>query len=320
MLVRFWGTRGSLPTSITAADVRQKLATALVAASGRKFKDEKAAKTFIDKKLTFSVGGTYGGASSCVELDDGGEEFLICDLGSGVRSFGLDAIGRIKAGGKKKVFNIFMSHFHWDHIMGFPFFAPAFDPEVTIRFFGAHDEMEKALRRQQEKISFPVPFDFMAAKKEFHTLALGRSHDIAGYRVHLIKQFHDNDSYGFRFERHGKSVVYSTDCEHKMDDLEREQAFVDFFDEADLVIFDTMYTLADQLTMKEDWGHSSGMVAVDLCHKAAARRLVMFHHEPIFGDALIEKHHRDTIRYEELTRGGDAVEILCAYDGMEVSV
>ena len=205
--------------------------------------------------------------------------------------------------------------------MGFPFFGPAHDPEVTIHFYGGHTEMEEALRRQQERISFPVPFDYMASKKEFHLLEPSIAHDIAGYRVQLIRQYHDNDSFGYRFERHGRSIVYSTDCEHKMDDLEREQAFVDFFDEADLIIFDTMYTFAEALTMKEDWGHSSGMTAVDLCHKAHARKLAMFHHEPIFDDATIERHQEGTARYEELTRDdAPPLEILCSYDGLEVEV
>lgn len=320
MLVRFWGTRGSLPTSATAAEIRAKVAAALVAANGRSFADTEAAGAFIDVELPLSVGGSYGGASSCIELEDGGDEFLICDLGSGARAFGLDAVRRIQAG-RKKVFHIFMSHFHWDHIMGFPFFGPAYDPETTIHFYGGHAEMEEALRRQQERISFPVPFDYMASKKEFHVLEPGVAHNIAGYTVHLIKQYHDNDSYGYRFERHGKSIIYTTDCEYKLDDLEREQVFVDFFDEADLIVFDTMYTLAEALTMKEDWGHSSGMTAVDLCHKAHAQRLVMFHHEPIFDDATIEKHHKDTIRYEELTRDtAPELEILCSYDGMEIQV
>lgn len=320
MLVRFWGTRGSLPTSVTAVEVRSKVAEALMAANGRTFENVEAAKSFVDSELSLSVGGTYGGASSCVEIEDGGGEFLICDLGSGARQFGLDAAARI-ANGRQKVFHIFMSHFHWDHIMGFPFFGPAFDPEVTIHFYGGHEEMEEALRRQQERISFPVPFDYMASKKEFHILEPGITHEVAGYRVNLIRQYHDNDSYGYRFERHGRSIIYSTDCEHKMDDLEREQAFVDFFDEADLVIFDTMYTLADALTMKEDWGHSSGMTAVDLCHKAHARKLAMFHHEPIFDDATIEEHHKKTSRYEELTRDdAPPLEILCSYDGLEIDV
>ena len=98
-----------------------------------KFDNLEAANAFIDSDLPISVGGTYGGASSCVEIEDGGDEFLICDLGSGARTFGLDALRRIGEG-RQKIFQIFMSHFHWDHIMGFPFFGPAYDPEVTIQF------------------------------------------------------------------------------------------------------------------------------------------------------------------------------------------
>ena len=98
------------------------------------------------------------------------------------------------------------------------------------------------------------------------------------------------------------------------------QKFIDFFRDADLVIMDTMYSLADAVSMKADWGHSSNVVAVDLCHRAQARRLVMFHHEPIFNDNTIRKIHLDTIRYEKLMRKESALEVLCAYDGLEVSL
>ena len=135
------------------------------------------------------------------------------------------------------------------------------------------------------------------------------------------RHYAGNSNIWYRFERHGRSIVYSTDCENKMDDLEREQVFVDFFDEADLIIFDTMYTFAEALTMEEDWGHSSGMTAVDLCHKAHARKLAMFHLELIFDDATIERHQEGTARYEELTRDdAPPLEILCSYDGLEVEV
>jgi len=234
-----------------------------------------------------------------------------------------------------------MSHLHWDHIMGFPFFVPAFDPEVTIRIFGGHDTIEEALRRQQERISFPVPFDFLQARFEFTTLVPGEVTEVAGCRVEVIRQHHDNGSYGYRFSCNGKSVVYSTDSEHKLEDRESMQQFVGFFRDADLVIMDTMYSLADAVSMKADWGHSSNVVAVDLCHQANARRLAMFHHEPIFDDNAIRhqanarrlamfhhepifddnairKMHLDTIRYEELMRKDSALEVLCAYDGLEV--
>ena len=319
MQVRFWGTRGSVPTSITAQDVQDKLIAALLAANGRKFADANEAKAFTESELSFAQRGTYGGSSSCVEMDAGDGDFVVCDMGSGFRAFGIDAFQRIAAG-RPKVFNIFLSHLHWDHILGFPFFGPAYDPETTIRFYGGHKEMEVALRRQQETISFPVPFDFMSANIEFHPLEPGKAYDIAGYLVRIIRQYHDNDSYGYRFERDGKCTVYSNDSEHNDEDVEADRAFVEFFDKADLVIFDTMYTLAESLTMKEDWGHSSGMIAVDMCHRAAVKRLAMFHHEPIFDDAVLEEHHQDTARYEELMRGENELEVLCAYDGLEVDL
>jgi len=317
VLVRFWGTRGSLPTAMRSGEVRDKLIAALQAANGRHFQSAADVASFVDNELDFPIRSTYGGASSCVELDGTSDEFLVCDMGSGLREFGLDAMRRSRVG-RKKTYNIFMSHLHWDHIMGFPFFVPAFDPDVTIRIFGGHDTIERALRRQQEKISFPVPFDYLKARFEFTTLVPGEVADVAGCRVVLIRQHHDNDSYGYRFFCNGKSVVYSTDAEHKLGDQESMQRFVEFFRNADLVIMDTMYSFADAMSMKADWGHSSNVVAVDLCHRASARRLVMFHHEPIFGDNTIRKMHLDTIRYEELMRRESALEVLCAYDGLEV--
>ena len=302
-----------------ASEVRQKLIDALKTANGRQFQSDAAIVNFVDNELDFSMRATYGGASSCVELDGASDEYLVCDMGSGLRDFGLDTIRRSRES-RVKTYNIFMSHLHWDHIMGFPFFVPAFDPDVTIRIFGGHDTIEQALRRQQEKISFPVPFDFLKARFEFATLVPGEVSEVAGCRVELIRQHHDNDSYGYRFSCDGQSVVYSTDSEHKLEDPLSIKKFIDFFRDADLVIMDTMYSLADAVSMKADWGHSSNVVAVDLCHRAQARRLVMFHHEPIFNDNTIRKIHLDTIRYEKLMRKESALEVLCAYDGLEVSL
>ena len=300
-----------------ASEVRQKLIGALKTANGRQFQSDAAIVNFVDNELDFSMRATYGGASSCVELDGASDEYIVCDMGSGLRDFGLDTIRRSREG-RVKTYNIFMSHLHWDHIMGFPFFVPEFDPDVTIRIFGGHDTIEQAVRRQQEKISFPVPFDFLKARFEFATLVPGEVSEVAGCRVELIRQHHDNDSYGYRFSCNGQSVVYSTDSEHKLEDPLSIQKFIDFFRDADLVIMDTMYSLADAVSMKADWGHSSNVVAVDLCHRAQARRLVMFHHEPIFNDNTIRKIHLDTIRYEKLMRKESALEVLCAYDGLEV--
>ena len=319
MLVRFWGTRGSLPVAPTPPAIRAKIARALVAADGRRFAGEAEARGFAET-LDFATSGTYGGASSCVEIEGGGGSFIVCDMGSGLREFGLSAVKRTATGHPPR-YEIFLSHLHWDHIMGFPFFAPAFDPETHITVYAGHDDAERALRRQQEEISFPVPFDTLAARIEFRTLDPEQAYEIAGMKVSLIRQHHAHDSYGFRFERDGGSVVYSTDSEHKLEDMMVEQTFEGFFRDADLVICDTMYSVAESVTLKADWGHSSNLVAVDLCQGAGARRLALFHHEPTYSDEDIRRMHLETIRYEELNRHDRRpLEILCAYDGLEVQV
>ena len=173
MQVRFWGTRGSLPVSPKAATVRDKVAAALVAANGRRFADEAEARTYLETELDFAVAHTYGGATSCVEIDvgpsDGGEgAFIVCDMGSGLREFGLDSLGRC-ARGHAREWHFFLSHLHWDNIMGFPFFVPAFVSGSKIVIHAGHADAEQALRRQQEEISFPVPFDWLKAE-------IGRAH------------------------------------------------------------------------------------------------------------------------------------------------
>jgi phosphoribosyl 1,2-cyclic phosphodiesterase len=320
MLVRFWGTRGSLPVAPTAATIRGKIAHALVAAGSLQFDNIAEAELFAEKELSFADGATYGGATPCVELEIAQGSYFVCDMGSGLRPFGIDSIRRNSAG-HSKTYNFFQSHLHWDHIMGFPFFAPAFDPTVTIRIHAGHPDAEQALRRQQEEISFPVPFDWLRADIQFVQLTPGEPYEVDGVRVETILQHHSHGSYGYRFtDSDGKSVIYSTDSEHKLEKMPVEAAFIDFFREADLVICDTMYSLADSVSMKEDWGHSSNLVAVDLCHSAEAKCLALFHHEPTYEDEDIQRMHEESVRYEELTRNGPPLDVICSYDGLEVRI
>jgi phosphoribosyl 1,2-cyclic phosphodiesterase len=320
MRVRFWGTRGSLPVAMRADTVRDKLVSGVLAASGRSFGDRAEAAAFVDSELDFAVRGSYGGASSCVEIEAGEDAFIVCDMGSGLRDFGLDAMRRA-AEGRPRRYHIFLSHLHWDHIMGFPFFVPAFDPEATIVIHSGHPDAETALRRQQEEISFPVAFDWLRARIEFVTLAPDVPHRIGGVTVTVMEQYHSHKSYGFRFDAGGKSVVYSTDSEHRSDQMDTEERFETFFAGADLVVCDTMYSLGDTVSLKQDWGHSSSLVAIDLCRMARAGTLALFHHEPTYSDAQLQTIHAEAISYEALTRGDDpAVAVICAYDGLEVDV
>jgi phosphoribosyl 1,2-cyclic phosphodiesterase len=316
--IRFWGTRGSIPTATTSAAIRRKLVAALTQAVGRGLDTSERIEAFVDNELEFAIRHTYGGNSSCVQLDTGGDEYMLCDFGSGARAFGNHVLSARR--GVPGVYHVFMSHTHWDHIMGFPFFMPAYIPGNVITIYGCHAWLEEAFRRQNGAPSFPVEFSQLAAQIRFVRLEPDRPYDLAGFRVRAKRQHHTGDSYGYRFERAGRTLVYSTDSEHKLDDHAETQAFVEFFRDADLVIFDAQYSLAEAISIKEDWGHSSNVVGVELCQLARARHLVMFHHEPTYDDDKLAAVLAETRRFEEITRGDHPVQVSSAWDGMEIDL
>ena len=316
--IRFWGTRGSIPVALTAHDLRLKMEALLRGARGRALDDDKAIAAYLDG-LELHQGGTYGGHSACVQLETGGAEYVLCDLGSGVRPFAQAMLAR-HGPAAPQTYHVFMSHLHWDHIMGLPFFTPAYIPGNRIFIYGCHARLREAFLRQQAEPSFPVDFSVISAQVTFITLAPDRPHGIAGLTVTPKLQMHAGDSYGYRFEGGGKTVVYATDSEHTLEDPGQTQTFVGFFRAADVVIFDAMYSLAEAISVKADWGHSSNVVGVELCQLAGARHLCMTHHEPAFDDAAISRVLADTRRFEEITRAGAPLRVSAAYDGMEIEL
>jgi len=314
--VRFWGTRGSLPVALTASGVRAKVRAALHGASGRTFASDDELDRYVDA-LEFPISGTYGGHTSCVEIETGSGEYVLCDLGSGARPFAQAAVAR-HGPDAPQTYHVFLSHLHWDHIMGMPFFVPAYIKGNVIRIYGGHAEIEAALRRQHGKPSIPVEMSIMPATLEYVRLEPGPVHEVAGMAVKVLKQRHGGDSYGYRFTAGGRTVVYTTDSEHRLVNPDETARFVDLFRDADLVIFDAMYSLADSISVKADWGHSSNIVGVDLCHLAGVRHLCLFHHEPACDDVAIERLLKETRRYEEISRSGSALHVSAAYDGMEI--
>src|SRR5436189_4033243 len=234
MRIRFWGTRGSLPVALTSAAIKQKLVSVLLKAIGKPLDTAARIEAYIEQECPTPY--TFGGSSSCVQIDVAGDEYVLCDLGSGVRTFGNHVLAT-HGPAKANTFHVFMSHLHWDHIQGFPFFVPAYIPGNTIRIYGCHDALEEAFRRQHAAPSFPVDFSQLGARLEFVRLEPGKTYDIAGLHVRALRQHHGGDSYGWRLEREGSVVVYSTDSEHKLEDTAATEAFVEFFRDADLVIF-----------------------------------------------------------------------------------
>jgi phosphoribosyl 1,2-cyclic phosphodiesterase len=326
MRVYFWGTRGSLPASYTAEAIRAKIFAALKAASNLSLRTDEEIEKFlcdglVDKSLPFSAIGSYGSNTACLQIHDE-EEYLLCDAGTGLRDFGNHVTQSPGKGedAKGKIFNIFMSHLHWDHIQGFPFFTPAYVPGNLIHIYGFHKELEQAFITQQEYPYFPVPLKSMNADIRFTILEEGREYQIAGFTVKGAKQNHPGGSYGYRFEKDGKTVVYSTDSEHKGEAYEENYVFLDFFKNADLLIFDAQYSLLDALTAKENWGHSSNIIAVELSVKSGAKHLCIYHNEPTLDDERLDKFLEDTREYLRLYAETYSLKIDLAYDGLEIEV
>ena len=319
MKVTFWGTRGSLPAPLSGRRVREKIVNALVKGADKGLDSIEKASRFCDEALSFAESSTFGGNSSCVQIDTGGAEYLLCDLGSGVREFSLAALAK-HGPAQPQVYNILLSHVHWDHIMGFPFFVPAFIPGNRIRMHSCHPMVERAIRGQNSAPCFPVEYSYLAASIEFVHMEPGVAYEIAGAMVTGTEQVHGNDSYGYRIEKDGKTVVYSTDSEHKLENLDDTKKVVGLFRDADLVIFDAMYSLAEASSVKEDWGHSSNITGVELSQMAGVKHLCLFHHEPIHDDAKIESIYKETLRFEEITRTGEQLTVSSAYDGLVIEV
>jgi ribonuclease BN (tRNA processing enzyme) len=165
-----------------------------------------------------------------------------------------------------------------------------------------------------------VEFSDLAAAIEFIALEPGVPHEIAGATVTGLAQLHGGDSFGYRIEQAGRSLVYTTDAEYKPEDDDQMQRTVAFFRGADLVIFDSMYSLADSISVKEDWGHSSNVMGVELCQMAGVKQLCLFHHEPVNDDERIQDILNETLRFEELTRPGEPLGVQAAFDGLVIDI
>ncbi|MDD5170186.1 MAG: MBL fold metallo-hydrolase [Syntrophales bacterium] len=315
MQVHFWGSRGSLPASISAAAVRSKIVTAIEAAQGRSFGSADAIGEFIDRNLPFAVRGAYGGNTSCVEICNA-EEYILCDAGTGLRDFGV-SLAPFKTPG---TFHIFMSHLHWDHIQGFPFFTPAYIPGNRIHIYGGHPDLEQAFVDQQRPPFFPVPFKAMQADIRFTTVNPEQSYEIAGVTVRSLLQNHPGESFGYSFSLGDKKIVYSTDSEHKREAQSPFYPFLDFIDGADLLIFDAQYTLVDAIGVKENWGHSNNIVGVELAVEGKVKRLCLFHNEHTCDDNDFDQFLADTRAYLAIHAPTNPLEIDLAYDGLEIRI
>ncbi|MBW2206051.1 MAG: MBL fold metallo-hydrolase [Deltaproteobacteria bacterium] len=318
MEVQFWGTRGSLPASVTTEDIRVKIKAALEIAVEKGLGTDTSIDGFIETELPFWVRGTYGTNTPCLEIRDG-DDVIIFDAGSGLRDFGNNFL-KTHGFTAPRNFHIVLSHIHWDHIQGFPFFVPIYLEGTRITVYGCHPELQKAFSTQQSIPLFPVELKDLAANVGFRILSPGEWHEIAGFRVLAKEQNHPGRSFGYRIEKGGKTIIYSTDSEHRNESEEDLKPFVEFFRDADLLIFDAQYTLADSWTVKEDWGHSNNVIGIELSQEAGVKHLVLFHQDPTVRDEALDKLLKDSRKLPSLLHEGGSIEVSVARDGMVIEV
>ena len=294
MKIRFWGVRGSLATPLPNASLKEKITTSLELAVQAGLSDKKAVDAFFET-LPAHIRQTAGGNTTCVEIR-AGDTCLIMDAGTGLRPLGVELMRR--AGDQPVAVHIMISHTHWDHICGLPFFIPAFVPTNAVTVYGSHPNLEGRLRHQQDYEFFPVP---LAPAVKFVQLERGEgltpaAFDIGPVAVETIPLNHPGGCYGYRVTHDGKSVVFATDSEYKDPSSEALKPYVDFFKDADAVIFDAQYSMEENVE-KEDWGHSNMFTGVDMALEAGVKKLFFTHHEPENSDQHLWENLRQARRY-----------------------
>jgi len=286
--LRFWGTRGSIP-SPGPATVR------------------------------------YGGNTPCVELRTEAGWLIILDAGTGIRELGRSLIERAQGG--KISGDIFLTHAHWDHIQGIPFFAPLFLKGNHFTIWGSQSletSIDRVVRDQMSPTVFPVTFEELDARIDFQSLDEGCK-AVNGYEVSAMPVRHPGGALGYRFTNGnpgGRALVYVSDNElsptARYDDQPGwRERFVEFARGASVLVHDTMYTAAEYDSFV-GWGHSTYTDAVELALEAGVERLVLFHHRPERTDDEVDRC-LDACRTLATARGG-RLEIVAAAEGMTLTV
>jgi phosphoribosyl 1,2-cyclic phosphodiesterase len=317
MNVKFWGTRGSTPTSLPPEAIKQKIRQALEGAAGLNLRDGAVLNRYLER-LPFNVWGTAGGNTPCLEIRSG-DQLLILDAGSGLRLLGLDLMSRGFARGQQQA-DILITHTHWDHIQGFPFFRPAFVPHNCFTFHSPFPDLAGRLAQQQQSSFFPVPTSYMSANLEFKTISENQWYQIGKFRVYAMRLFHPGVTYGYRIEDERSSLVWATDSEYKQVDRASTENYVEFFRRADLLIFDAQYSLSEVLD-KPDWGHSSALMGAEFAYRAGVKRLALAHHDPTSPDEKIWADREQAEAYLLRRQSNQHVcEVLVAYDGLSLEI
>ncbi|MFC1693378.1 MBL fold metallo-hydrolase [Candidatus Latescibacterota bacterium] len=317
MRITFWGIRGSIPSPMTADEFRIKVKRLLINARNVNLNDESTVDAYLDT-MPFPDAMTFGGNTPCVEICKGKHQ-IILDCGSGIRLLGRQMMKTGLTSGQR--IDILQSHTHWDHMIGFPFFAPAFSKGTEIHIHGVHPNLEERFKQQMDRVHFPITLDEMGAQITFHQLKKEKDFTLGPFTINTKGLHHPGGSYSYRITSGDKTVVYATDGEYKEPTDEVYAPFIEFYKDADVLIFDAMYATLEKTVERENFGHSTAIIGVGLALSACVKKLVLFHHDPEINDSQIAQAFFDAKRYLE-TRGkaiSDCpLKLITSYDGLTI--
>ena len=259
----------------------------------------------------------FGGNTPCLEVRIRDGRRFIFDAGTGIRPLGVSMMD--ETGTADAV--VFLTHFHWDHIQGFPFFLPLYEPDALLRIVGpdqAEADIEELFAKQMASINFPVPYAALSAKKEFSRL-IGGAWEEDGFHVRAMRLRHPSFTVGHRIDHGGVSLAYLPDNElagigYDVGEKWRRR-LVDFLGDVDVLIHDAMYT-DEEYGSRKDWGHSTFNQTVELANEAGAKKVLFFHHDPCRCDRELSEivgFHRT-----EAAARGYSVEIGAAAERDEI--
>ena len=251
-----------------------------------------------------------GGNTSCVEIE-AGDTRIVLDAGTGLRRLG-DAL---MLEGKPVEATLLVSHFHWDHIQGLPFFVPAYAPttKLTIAGMAPRTTVRDALAHQMTAPHFPVDLEDLGARIDWREVRAGNKFEVGDALVTVAKLNHPGGVLAYRVDFDGKSVVYATDTEHYSC---LDPVLVNLASDADVLIYDAQYLPSEYSgskgRSKVGWGHSTYEVGCDIAQAAGVEKLVLFHHDPARTDegvAEIERAAREIVPGARAAREGMVLEV-----------
>lgn len=233
----------------------------------------------------------FGGNTACLEVRSAENRVAIFDAGTGIRDLG-ESLAAEFAGRAAKL-DIFLTHYHWDHIQGLPHFHQLYQPGAEITFYAAGrlGSLYRRLRGQMTGPYFPVDFDSVAARVYFEELDEGCALRRGSLRVTAFPLHHPQGASGYRIEAPQGVIVYASDLEpgdQNLDRVVRESC-----EGADTVVYDSQFTPEEYLSHR-GWGHSHWREAASVARDAGVRRLVLFHHDPFHNDRAMARIEADT--------------------------